>query len=279
MNQNNDNFNKSNILSDSEYENHQEWFFNCHKIRTIMICGIPWWILKDVCDALELSDTRRVAERLDDDELTGVKLQSGGQAREMYAVNESGLYNVILRSDKPEAKNFKRWITHEVLPSIRKHGAYLTIDKARELMNDPDAWISLISALKKERIKNECLQAQIEEDRPKVTFANAVTASDKSTITVGELAKVLKSNEIDIGQNRLYEKLRREGFIIRNGLSRHNAPTQEAMNRGLFAFNKIAYAEDDGSIVFSYAPRVTAKGQCYFVNYFLSQKGGENAAD
>jgi anti-repressor protein len=279
MNQNNDNFSKSNILSDSKYENHQEWFFNCHKIRTIMICGIPWWILKDVCDALELSDTNRVAERLDADELTRIRLVSGGQIREMYAVNESGLYNVILRSDKPEAKSFKRWITHEVLPSIRKHGAYLTIDKARELMNDPDAWISLISALKKERIKNECLQAQIEEDRPKVTFANVVTASDKSTITVGELAKILKSNEIDIGQNRLYEKLRRDGFIIRNGLSRHNAPTQEALNRGLFAFNKIAYAEDDGSVVFSYAPKVTAKGQRYFVNYFLSQKRGENADD
>jgi anti-repressor protein len=182
-------------------------------------------------------------------------------------------------SRKPEAKNFQRWVTHEVLPSIRRHGAYLTVDKARELMNDPDAWISLISALKKERIKNECLQTQIDEDRPKVTFANAVTASDKSTITVGELAKILKSNEIDIGQNRLYEKLRRGGFIIRNGLSRHNAPTQEAMNRGLLAFNKIAYTEDDGSIVFSYAPRVTAKGQRYFVNYFLSQKGGEDAAD
>ena len=276
MNQNNDNFSQSNILSDSEYENHQEWFFDGHKIRTIMMSGIPWWVLKDVCDALELSNPTAVTERLDDDERAKFNL---GRQGNVNIINESGLYKVILRSDKPEAKKFTRWVTHEVLPSIRRHGAYLTLDKARELMNDPDAWISLISALKKERIKNESLQAQIEEDRPKVTFANAVTASDKSTITVGELAKVLKSNEIDIGQNRLYEKLRREGFIIRNGLSRHNAPTQEAMNRGLFAFNKIAYAEDNGSVVFSYAPKVTAKGQRYFVNYFLSQKGDENAAD
>ncbi|MDR3186992.1 MAG: phage antirepressor KilAC domain-containing protein, partial [Holosporaceae bacterium] len=242
------------------------------------------WILKDVCNALEISNSGNVAARLDDDEKADVHIMdtsSNGitQMRSVTVINESALYKTIMLSRKLESKKFQRWVTHEVLPSIRRHGAYLTVDKARELMNDPDAWISLISALKKEKIKNECLQAQIEEDRPKVTFANAVTASDKSTITVGELAKILKSNEIDIGQNRLYEKLRREGFIIRNGLSRHNAPTQEAMNRGLFAFNKIAYAEDDGSVVFSYAPRVTAKGQRYFVNYFLSQKGGEDATN
>ncbi|MDR3187122.1 MAG: phage antirepressor KilAC domain-containing protein, partial [Holosporaceae bacterium] len=242
------------------------------------------WILKDVCNALEISNSGNVAARLDDDEKADVHIMdtsSNGttQMRSVTVINESALYKTIMLSRKLEAKKFQRWVTHEVLPSIRRHGAYLTVDKARELMNDPDAWISLISALKKERIKNECLQTQIDEDRPKVTFANAVTASDKSTITVGELAKILKSNEIDIGQNRLYAKLRRDGFIIKRGLAGHNAPTQDAMNRGLFAFNKITYAEDDGSIVFSYAPRVTAKGQQFFINCFLSKKGDENAAD
>ena len=257
-------------------------------VRAAEIDGKLHAVGVDVARALDYANpSKAIIDHCKGDFLTWEVIDSLGRMQNTRIISEGDIYRLIIKaadqSHSPEIKTkaarFEKWIFEEVLPSIRRHGAYLTVDKARELMNDPDAWISLISALKKEKIKNECLQAQIEEDRPKVTFANAVTASDKSTITVGELAKILKSNKVDIGQNRLYEKLRREGFIIRNGLSRHNVPTQEALNRGLFAFNKITYTEDDGSIVFSYAPKVTAKGQRYFVNYFLSQKRSENADD
>lgn len=246
----------------------QIFSYEGRQIRTIQQDGEPWWVLKDVCDALGLSDTNKVAERLDADELTRIKFVSGGQAREMYAVNESGLYNVILRSDKPEAKNFKRWITHEVLPQIRRHGAYITTDKLEELMNDPDAWIRLLTVLKEERQAKEQLQAQRVADQPKVLFADAVSVSD-GTILIGELAKILKGNGVEIGQNRLFERLRQDGFLIKRKGTDYNAPTQKAMELGLFRVKETAITHSDGHVTISKTTKVTGKGQQYFINYFL----------
>lgn len=133
--------------------------YNGNEVRTIQKDGEPWWVLKDVCNVLDLSDTNKTAERLDVDELTRIKFVTGGQNREMLCVNESGLYNVILRSDKPEAKPFRKWVTSEVLPSIRKHGAYMTPETLEQAILNPDMMIKLCTALKDEQDKNKALQA------------------------------------------------------------------------------------------------------------------------
>lgn len=133
--------------------------YNGNEVRTIQKDGEPWWVLKDVCNVLDLSDTNKTAERLDVDELTRIKFVTGGQNREMLCINESGLYNVILRSDKPEAKPFRKWVTSEVLPSIRKHGAYMTPETLEQAILNPDMMIKLCTALRDEQDKNKALQA------------------------------------------------------------------------------------------------------------------------
>ena len=193
-------------------DNLQVFSYEGKEVRTFQIGGEPWWVLKDVCDVLKLSNARMIADRLDSDDVSqAYVIDSMGRQQQTNIVNEGGLYNVILRSDKPEARKFKRWVTHEVLPTIRKHGAYLTADKLEEIMNDPDAWIKVLTALKEERQAKERLQLQAVADKPKVVFADAVSVSD-GTILIGELAKILKGNGIEIGQNRLFEQLRRMAF-------------------------------------------------------------------
>jgi len=252
----------------------QVFSYEGNEVRTVRQGDETLWVLKDVCDVLGLSDTNKVAERLDGDELTRVKFVSGGQTREMYAVSESGLYNVILRSDKPEAKKFKRWVTHEVLPAIRRHGAYVTPTKLEELMNDPDAWIKVLTALKEERAAKKRLQLQAAEDKPKVIFADAVSVSE-GTILIGELAKILKGNGIEIGQNRLFERLRQDGYLIKRKGTDYNAPTQRAMELGLFKVKETAITHSDGHVTISKTTKVTGKGQQYFINLFLGERGGD----
>ncbi|MFS2315904.1 phage antirepressor KilAC domain-containing protein [Dehalococcoides mccartyi] len=253
----------------------QVFSYEGNEVRTVRQGDETLWVLKDVCDALGLSDTNKVAERLDGDELTRIKFVSGGQTREMYAVSESGLYNVILRSDKPDAKRFKRWVTHEVLPSIRRHGAYLTPAKLEEMMNDPDAWIKVLTALKDERAAKEHLQLEAAKNEPKVIFADAVSVSD-GTILIGELAKILKGNGIEIGQNRLFEKLRQDGYLIKRRGTDYNAPTQRAMELGLFKVKETAITHSDGHVTISKTTKVTGKGQQYFINLFLGKGVNEN---
>ncbi|GHU24889.1 hypothetical protein FACS189472_17960 [Alphaproteobacteria bacterium] len=142
-----------------------------------------------------------------------------------------------MRSDKPEAKKFQHWITHEVLPSIRKCGAYITREKAEELLNDPDVLIDMLNAIKKEREEKEQLQNKIDDDKPKVVFANAVSAT-KDTILIRDLAKILKGNGIEIGEKRLFEQLRRNGFLIKKDGADFNSPTQKSMELGLFTLTE-----------------------------------------
>jgi anti-repressor protein len=229
-------------------------------------------VLKDVCDILELTSPHKVAERLDDDEKGRSQIPTLGGNQELTVVSESGLYNVILRSDKPEAKKFKRWVTHEVLPTIRRHGAYVTPAKLEELMNDPDSWIKVLTALKEERTAKERLQLEAAENKPKVIFADAVSVSD-GTILIGELAKILKGNGIEIGQNRLFEKLRQDGYLIKRKGTDYNAPTQKAMELGLFRVKETAITHSDGHVTISKTTKVTGKGQQYFINLFLGERG------
>lgn len=253
--------------------NLQVFSYEGKEVRTIQESGEPWWVLKDVCEVLELSNSRMVAERLDEDEKGVSIVDTLGGKQELTVISESGLYNVILLSRKPEARKFKRWVTHEILPSIRKHGAYMTSDKLEEIMNDPDAWIKLLTTLKEERQVKERLQLQATVDRPKVVFADAVSVSD-GTILIGELAKILKGNGIEIGQNRLFERLRQDGFLIKRKGTDYNAPTQKAMELGLFKVKETAITHSDGHVTISKTTKVTGKGQQYFVNYFLGGGGG-----
>lgn len=243
-----------------------------NEVRTVQKGDGTWWVLKDVCDILELTSPHKVAERLDDDEKGRSLIPTLGGNQELTVVNESGLYNVILRSDKPEAKKFKRWVTHEVLPSIRRHGAYVTPAKLEEIMNDPDAWIKVLTALKEERTAKEQLQLEAAKNEPKVVFADAVSVSD-GTILIGELAKILKGNGIEIGQNRLFERLRQDGYLIKRKGTDYNAPTQKAMELGLFRVKETAITHSDGHVTISKTTKVTGKGQQYFINLFLGERG------
>ena len=248
-----------------------------NEVRTTVKDGEVWWVLKDVCDVLGLSNSRKVAERLDDDEKSNVTLSDVRNTsfeipnRGLTLINESGLYKVIFRSDKPEAKKFMHWVTHEVLPSIRKHGAYITSAKMEELMSDPDTWVKLIRTLQQERREKELLQNQIEKDKPKIIFSDAVSASD-CHILIGEMAKILKGNGIEIGQNRLFERLRNDGFLIRRKGSDHNVPTQKSMNLGLFRIIETAITHSDGHVTIAKTAKITGKGQVYFTKYFLAHK-------
>jgi anti-repressor protein len=248
----------------------QVFSYKGNEIRTIHKGDETWWVLKDVCSVLGLSNPTIVADRLDDDERAKFDL---GRQGETNIVSEGGLYNVILRSDKPEAKKFKRWVTHEVLPDIRKHGAYVTPTKLEEMMNDPDAWIKVLTALKEERAAKERLQLEATKNAPKVVFADAVSVSD-GTILIGELAKILKGNGVEIGQNRLFEKLRQDGYLIKRQGTDYNAPTQRAMELGLFRVKETAITHSDGHVTISKTTKVTGKGQQYFINLFLGRGSG-----
>lgn len=249
----------------------QVFAYEGNEVRTVQKGGERWWVLKDVCGILEIGNNRMVSDRLDEDEKDEVSITDAiGRRQNTTIISESGLYNVILLSRKPEAKGFKRWVTQEVLPAIRKHGAYVTPAKLEEMMNDPDAWIKVLTALKEERAAKERLQLQTAEDRPKVVFADAVSVSD-GTILIGELAKILKGNGVDIGQNRLFENLRKDGFLIRRHGTDYNAPTQRAMELGLFRVKETAIIHSDGHVTISKTTKVTGKGQQYFINLFLGE--------
>lgn len=154
------------------------FFYGESEVRTVLKGDNPWWVLKDVCEILEIGNSRDVTARLDDDEKDVDTIDTLGGMQELTVISESGLYNVILLSRKPEAKKFKRWVTHDVLPAIRRHGAYVTTTKLEELMNDPDAWIQMLTALKNERTAKERLQLEVAENEPKVIFADAVSVSE-----------------------------------------------------------------------------------------------------
>lgn len=245
--------------------------YNGKEVRTIQKDGEPWWVLKDVCDVLNIENHKDLPKRLEDDEVGRFDLphpQSRNKTLEMLCINESGLYNVILRSDKPEAKPFRKWVTSEVLPSIRKHGAYMTPQKIEEALLNPDTIIKLATNLKAEREKRMELERQAEKDKPLVTFANSVSVA-KTSILVGELAKLLKQNGVDMGQNRLFTWMRENGYLISRKGTDYNMPTQRSMEMKLFEIKETTISHGDGHTSLNKTPKVTGKGQIYFINLFL----------
>lgn len=237
------------------------------KVRTVTLNGAPWFVAADVCRALDIANSRDAVKRLDDDERGVVSTDTLGGVQEMTVVNESGLYSIVLGSRKPEAKQFKRWITHEVIPTIRKTGGYVNNDDLfvnTYLPNADDTTKALFrSTLETIRTQN----AKIEEYKPKAIFADAVSAS-KSSILVGELAKILHQNGVTIGQNRLFAWLRNNGYLCCYG-ERYNMPTQRSMEMSLFEIKETTINNPDGSIRVSRTVKVTGKGQQYFINKFL----------
>lgn len=237
-------------------------------MRTVVVESEPWFVSMDALDILGLHRSSLTA--LDDDEKGVHTVDTLGGVQRVGIISEPGLYSLILRSRKPEAKAFKRWITHEVLPSIRKRGGYLTPEAAAEALTDPDFIIRLATDLKAERAKRAQLEEARKAERPKVLFADSVATSD-STILVGDLAKILKGNGADIGANRLFARLREDGFLIKRRGTDWNMPTQRSMELGLFKVKEGTHIHSDGHVTISKTPKVTGKGQTYLVNHYLKE--------
>ena len=229
------------------------------RVRTTVIDGEPWFVAADVCHALDIGNPSDALNRLDDDERTLVSIEGASNGKPVNGVNEPGLYSLVLGSRKPEAKAFKRWITHEVIPAIRKTGGYHVPQSPAEQMAQ-----GLLAAQKLLAEKDK----RIEEMRPKEIFADAVTAS-KTSILVGGLAKLIKQQGIDIGQKRLFAWMRENGFLIKSGTEK-NMPTQRAMDMKLFEVKEGSFVDGNGVNRITRTTKVTGKGQVYFVNKFLN---------
>lgn len=243
------------------------------EIRTIEREGEPWFVGKDVAAALGYADYfGALKKHVEEEDKQNCQNDSFESPRGMTIINESGLYSLVLSGKLPTAKKFKRWVTSEVIPSIRKHGAYMTPETLEAAILNPDTMIRLCTALKDEQDKRKALEVKMEEQKPKVLFAESVEAA-KTSILIGELAKLLKQNGINIGQNRLFEWMRQNGYLIRRQGSDYNMPTQKSMELGLFEIKESCITHSDGHIHVSKTTKVTGKGQVYFVNLFL--KGEE----
>lgn len=235
------------------------------EIRTKEINSNPYICLVDVCKILDLEQVSRVKSRLNQDGVIISKvIDNLGREQQATFINESNLYKVIFQSRKPEAEQFTEWVTSEVLPSIRKHGGYIV---GQETLSDEEL-IQRALMVATNKLKER--EKQLEEQKPKVLFANSVETSETS-ILIGDLAKLIKQNGHDIGQNRLFKWLRNNDYLIKTG-ERKNMPTQKAMELGLFEVKERTVNNPDGSIRITKTTKVTGKGQVYFVNKFLNKE-------
>lgn len=236
--------------------------FESHEVRSLLLNNEPWFVGKDVAEALGYSKARNaIATHIDSEDKKDAPIQGTlGGVQEMTVINESGLYSLVLSSKLPSAKKFKRWVTSEVLPALRKTGQY----QVKELSGSELMARALIEAQNVLAAKDK----QIEAMKPKVVFADAVATSHTS-ILVGELAKILKQNGIDMGQKRLFAWLRENGFLIKRKGTDYNMPTQKAMDLGLFEIKEGSYVNGSGVNITTKTPKVTGKGQQYFINKFL----------
>ena len=247
----------------------QQFDFKGASLRTLTDeAGEPWFVLKDCMSILDLGNPTETVKMFDEDEFSTTEvIDSIGRRQQAYIISEPGLYRLVMRSRKPEAKEFQRWVTHEVLPQIRKTGGYIPTSESD---SDEDIMArAVLVAQKTIERKNQQLQAkdaQIKVLEPKARFADAVAASD-GTCLVGELAKMLRQNGMDIGQNRLFRLLQADGYLGKSGSNR-NVPTQRAMDLGLFRIKETTVTHADGHTTVSRTPKVTGKGQRYFIDRY-----------
>lgn len=225
----------------------------------------PIFLAKDVAVWIEHSDVYTMLRTVGDDEKLTQTMFVSGQNRECCFLTEDGLYEVLIQSRKPIAKEFKKQVK-QILKDIRKHEIYATDTVLENILTNPEFGIRVLTELKDEREKRVALQEKINEDKPKVVFAKAVETS-KSSILIGDLAKILKQNGVDIGQKRLFEWMRQNEYLIKSGSSK-NMPTQKSMEMGLFEVKESAITNPNGSIRVTKTTKVTGKGQIYFINLF-----------
>lgn len=235
--------------------------FENHEVRSLLLNNEPWFVGKDVAEALgyERADNA-IRNHIDKEDKLMHQISASGQNRNMTIINESGLYSLVLSSKLPSAKKFKSWVTSEVLPALRKTGQY----QVKELSGSELMAKALIEAQSVLAAKDKV----IEEMKPKALFADAVATSHTS-ILVGELAKILKQNGIDMGQKRLFAWLREKGYLIKRQGTDYNMPTQKAMDLGLFEIKEGSYVNGSGVNITTKTPKITGKGQQYFINKFL----------
>lgn len=261
-------------------------------LRTLIIDSEPYFVGKDIAVALGYTNTKKaLGDHVDEEDKRIIQRShfvtlENNLPKEVFPVNfvdvtipnrgltvinESGVYALVFGSKLPNAKKFKHWVTSEVLPSIRKHGAYMTSETLEQALYNPDFLIKLATELKTEKEKRQALEIQAEENKPKVLFADAVSTSQTS-ILVGDLAKIIKQNVVDIGANRLFAWFRDNGYLIKRKGSDYNMPTQYSMELGLFEVKETVITHSDGHTSISKTPKVTGKGQQYFVNKFLNKE-------
>lgn len=245
----------------------QTFDFDGSGIRTLTIGTEPYFVGKDVAEVLGYSNPQKAIRNHVDDEDKGVnEMDTPGGKQPIVIINESGLYSLILGSKLPEAKRFKRWVTSEVLPSLRRNGMY-AMD---ELLDNPDLAINALQKLKEEREARRQLELQNAQMKPKALFAEAVETSSTS-ILIGDMAKLLRQNGVEVGQRRLFDWLRTNGWLMKSGESR-NMPTQKAMEKGYFEIKERTIQNPDGSVRITKTTKVTGKGQVWLINEFMGER-------
>lgn len=235
-------------------------------MRTTTVDGDVYFNLVDICKSLDLTNTSKVKSRLNEDGVTTSKvIDALGREQLATFINEANLYKCIFQSRKKSAEEFTDWVTGEILPSIRKHGAYMTNETIDSVIANPDNMIKILTALKEEKEQRKVLEVKMEQNKPKVLFADCVAGS-KTSILVRDLAKILRQNGMDIGEKRLYNRLRMEGYLTTS-----NQPTQKSMDLGLFEIKEGHYINAVGASVTTLTTKVTGKGQIYFVNKYKKE--------
>ena len=238
-------------------------------IRTTTINGEPWFVAADVCKALEIQNNRDAISRLDADEKGVASTDTLGGKQELTIVNEPGLYVLVLSSRKPEAKAFKRWITHDVIPTIRKHGAYMTPETIEKVLSDPDTIIKLATELKEERERTAALNAKIKADKPYTEFGAAI-AANSDAILVRDFAKLLHNDGIKMGEKRLYKWLRENGFLMQTAPTK---PYQKYVDMGWFRVDERSISTVQGQMIVS-TTKITGKGQMGLLSALRASRGG-----
>ena len=241
--------------------------FKGQSVRTVTINDEAYFVGKDVAKILRYSNTQRsVNAHVDSEDKRGYQISTPYGTQEMTVINESGLYSLILSSKMPQAKEFKHWVTSEVLPAIRKHGAYMTDKKAFDVVHNANG---LADLLQQAADQLKAKDIQIAEMKPKALFADAVSTSN-SSILIGQLAKILRQNGVSIGQNRLFAWMRKHGYLGTRGSNR-NVPTQRSMELRLFKTKETVINHSDGHTTVNITTKVTGKGQQYFIQKFLGE--------
>lgn len=246
--------------------------FEQNEVRTMLVNNEPFFVGKDVAETLGYSNTAKaIRDHVDIEDRRSERIvHPSGGTQDSVVINESGLYSLILKSKLPNARKFKRWVTNEVLPSIRKHGAYMTDDALAKALTSPEFGIRLLTELKNERDQKEQAQQQLKAQEPQVVFAKSVEVSQNS-VAVKVLATILKQSGVKIGQNRMFQWLREHKYLSSRSGKSWNMPTQKSMDKGLFELKANTYFHNNGVPETNYTPLVTGKGQVYFVNKFKNE--------